>query len=173
MDLHFVLPDLQKLDEPMAAEVVACCIWKDELPMRGLAGLVDWRMSGRLSALERDGFLLGNAGEVLCVPGRPRIPFDKVLVFGLGARSGFDEELFKSAVRHVTKVLEGLKVRRAVVELPGRSDERISAELAAELLFECTSDSVSQDAWWIVERADGEKKMTDRTREAERRARRG
>ena len=44
---------------------------------------------------------------------------------------------------------------------------------AAELLFECTAESVSQDAWWIVERADGEKKITDRTREAERLARRG
>ena len=96
----------------------------------------------------------------------------KCLFFGLGVRSGFDEDLFKSAVRHVTKVLEGLKVRRAVVELPGRAGDRISADRAAELLFECTSDSVSQDAWWIVERADGEKKMTDRTREAERRARR-
>ena len=82
MDLHFVPPDLQKLDEPMAAEVVACCIWKDETPMRGLAGLVDWRLAGRLSVLEKSGFLLGNAGEVLCVPGRPRMPFDKVLISG-------------------------------------------------------------------------------------------
>jgi hypothetical protein len=173
MDLHFVPPDLKKLDQPMAAEVVACCIWKDETPMRGLAGLVDWRLSGRLSALERDGFLLGDAGEVLCVPGRPRLPFDKVLIFGLGERSSFDDDLFRSAVRHVTKVLEGLKVRRAVVELPGRGDERIRPARAAELLLECTAGSPSQDAWWLVEKADGEKKMSDAAREAERRARRG
>lgn len=172
MELHFVAPDLEKLDEPMAAEVVACCIFEDELPMRGLAGLVDWRLAGRLSALERQGFLKGTRGEVLCVPGRPRMPFDKVLVFGLGARGSFGDDAFRSAVRHVTRVLDGLKVRRAVVELPGRGEERISPEHAAELLYECTRETSTQDAWWLVEKADAEKQVILRTKEAERRARR-
>lgn len=173
MELHFVARDLQKLDEPMAAEVVACCIYEDETPMRGLAGLVDWRLAGKLSALEREAFLLGKRSEVLCVPGRPRMPFDKLLIFGLGKKSELSEDAFRSVVRHITRVLDGLKVRRAVVELPGRSDGRISPERAAELLFECSRESTTQDAWWLVESGDAEKKIAVTTREAARQAKRG
>ncbi len=173
MELHFLAPDLTKLDEPTAAEVVACCVYEDEMPMRGLAGLVDWRMAGKLSSLERDGFLRGEGGEVLCVPGRPRIPFDKVLLFGLGTRASFDDEGCKKALAHVIRVLEGLRVRRAVVELPGRGgEERVSPERAAEILLELTHDTTTQDAWWLVEGADGERRLIERTKEAGRRPRR-
>ena len=64
MDLRFVPPDLRRLDEA-GAELLACCIWSDQWPMRGLAGLLDWRLAGRLSALAREAFLLGELGEVL------------------------------------------------------------------------------------------------------------
>ena len=173
MELHFVAPDLTKLDAPMAAEVVACCVYEDEMPMRGLAGLVDWRMAGKLSALEREGFLRGETSEVLCVPGRPRVPFDKVLLFGLGKRASFDDEACKKALAHVIRVLEGLRVRRAVVEIPGRGgEERVSPERAAEILHELTHDTTSQDAWWLVEGSDGERRLLERTKETNRRPRR-
>ncbi len=173
MELHFVAPDLTKLDEPMAAEVVACCVYEDEMPMRGLAGLLDWRMAGKLSNLEREGFLRGEGGEVLCVPGRPRIPFDKVLLFGRGKRASFDDTAAAKALSRVTRVLEGLRVRRAVVELPGRGgEERISPERAAEILHDLTHGTSTQDAWWIVEGADGERRLIERTKETGRRPRR-
>src|SRR5262249_732244 len=78
MDVDFVAPDLRRLEAATQAELVACAIWEDERPMTGLAGLLDWRLAGRLSRLARDGFLAGTLGEVLFVPGRPRLPFEKV-----------------------------------------------------------------------------------------------
>ena len=45
-----------------STELLACGMWEDERPMRGLLGLVDWRMAGRLSSLAKSGFLTGALG---------------------------------------------------------------------------------------------------------------
>jgi len=134
VDFRFVPPDLRKLDQT-SGEVVACSIWQDQRPLTGLAGLLDWRLAGRLSMLARDTFLAGVLGEVLFVPGKPRLPFDKVLVLGLGARAEFGDEPFRVALRRLVLTLEGLNVRRAIVELPGRGDQAIAPERAAELVL--------------------------------------
>src|SRR5215467_1478978 len=115
MELRLLPPDMRRLDEP-GAELLACTIWSDERPMRGLAGLLDWRLAGRLSQLARAGFLEGRLGEVLMVPGRPMTSFEKVLVFGLGNRSSFGDGAFRAVVANLLRSLEGLHIRRAVVE---------------------------------------------------------
>jgi hypothetical protein len=169
MDFRFATPGLRGLDET-TAELLACGVWEDERPMRGLAGLLDWRLAGRLSALARDGFLKGELGEVLCVPGRPRLPFDKVLVLGLGARSGFDDEAFRTAVRCLLRSLEGLHVRRAVVELPGRGDGAIQPDRAAELVLDAVGDSEAHDAWWLIETPEAQRRISQRSQDERRRS---
>jgi hypothetical protein len=96
VDFRFVSPNLAALDE-LAAEVIACCVWSDERPMRGLAGLLDWRLSGRISRLAKESFVKGAPGEVLCMQGKPRLPFDKVLLVGAGTREAFDSGACKEA----------------------------------------------------------------------------
>jgi hypothetical protein len=171
MDFRFVPPDLRHLDEA-SAELVACTVWQEERPLSGLAGLLDWRLAGRLSKLVRDGFLKGELGEVMFLPGRPRLPFDKVLLLGLGIRTSFDDDVFRQATKSLMRSLEGMRVRRAVVELPGRAGDLMEAERAAELVIECIGDSVAHDAWVLVEGAEAQKKMT-RAQDERRRNRRG
>jgi hypothetical protein len=172
VDLHFLLPNLRTLDTA-SAELLACAMWSDERPMRGLAGLLDWRLAGKLSALAQDGFLAGSLGEVLLVPGRPRLPFEKVLVLGVGARVDFGDDAYRNVVTRLLRSLEGLRIRRAVVELPGRASEAIGAERATELLFECIGASAEHDAWWLVEEPDAQKKIQLRAADERRRARKG
>src|SRR5579884_1742738 len=100
MEIHFLAPELRRIDESNV-ELCACTLWKDERPMRGLAGLLDWRLGGRISALLKAGFVTGDAGETLLVPGKPHVPFEKVLLLGLGARSAFGDAAFRAAVLHV------------------------------------------------------------------------
>jgi hypothetical protein len=171
MELKFVTPDLRSLDET-SAELLACTLWSDERPMRGVAGLLDWRLAGRLSALAKAGFLVGGLGEALLVPGKPQLAFDKVLVLGLGARSEFGEHAFRRAVERLLRALEGLHVRRAVVELPGRAEGAIEPERATELVLECVGDSPDHDAWWLVEDTAAQKRMQQRAQDERRRARR-
>ncbi len=170
MELEFVASDLRRIDE-LSGELIACAVWSDERPFGALAGLLDWRLGGRLATLAKERFVKGDGTEVLLVPGRPRVPFEKVLILGLGARSGFGDGTFRAAIDRLVTSMVGLRVRKAVVELPGRGHAAIDPERAIELLFERAMRADEIDAWWLVEGAAAEKVMRERIKEEERRAR--
>lgn len=170
MDIRFLSPDIRRLDDANV-ELCACGIWSDERPVRGFAGLLDWRLGGRLSALLAAGFATGAAGEALLVPGKPHLPYEKVLVVGLGARGGFGEDAFRHAVTRIATALEGMHVRRAVVELPGRSGGAIDPEQAISLTLECLGASPEHDAWWLVEDPASQKRVEQRAADERRRVR--
>jgi Cytosol aminopeptidase family, N-terminal domain len=170
MDLRFLPAEPRRLDEANV-ELCACSIWSDERPMRGLAGLLDWRLGGRLTALLRSGFLRGDAGETLLIPGKPHVPFEKVLVVGLGARGAFDEAAFLQAILHLARALEGLRVRRAVLELPGRASDAIDPERAITVTLESLGASAEHDLWWLIDTASAQHRIEQRAADERRRVR--
>ncbi len=133
VDLDWAERDLRALDK-LTGEVAVGSLFEDERPPRGLAGLADWRSYGRLSSECLGGFLSGRAGETFLTPGRPRLAFDKVVIMGLGPRAAFDDAAFVAAVERVLATLAGLRVRRAVIDLPGRHANAVTAERALEVL---------------------------------------
>jgi hypothetical protein len=171
VELRFVQPSLVELDE-LDTEVLACSLWSDVRPAHGLAGLCDWRLAGRLSHLARAGFVTGRTGEVVMVPGKPRLSFDKLLLFGAGDRSAFDEDAFTRIVSGMLKTMEGLAARVAVVELHGRHDELIAADRAADILLAATGGKREHDVWTLVEGADGKQRIVQHMIEMRRRIRR-
>lgn len=170
MDIRFLPPELRRLDEANV-ELCACSIWSDQRPVRGFAGLVDWRLGGRLSALLASGFVTGEQGETLLLQGKPNVPFEKVLVLGLGKRSAFGDGAFRQAVLHIAHALEGLRVRRAVVELPGRAGNVIEPEQAITLTLECVGASPEHEAWWLVEDASAQERVEQHAADVRRRVR--
>jgi hypothetical protein len=66
----FLPVDLHRWDRGPAADVLAVPVWSDLRPLRGAAGLLDWRLCGRLSQLLREGRLCGALGNRL-LPGGP------------------------------------------------------------------------------------------------------
>lgn len=168
IQLSFVAPDLRRLDE-VSAEVVACGVFRDVRPFGGLAGLLDWRLAGRMSRLAKQGFLVGDVGEVVFVPARPRLPYEKLLVFGLGPRASFGEEACRQVLTRVLDAVLGLNVKTALVELPGRSTGAIEPELAADLLFDILGDS-DRDGLSFVDDEDAEKRIAKQVVEHNRRA---
>lgn len=58
---------------------------EDERPLRGSAGLVDWRLCGALSRLIRAGRIGGARGEALLMPAGGGLRAGRVLALGLGA----------------------------------------------------------------------------------------
>jgi len=168
IDLRFVAPDLRRLDE-LSSEVVVCGIWKNERPLTGLASLLDWRLAGRLSRLAKQGFLVGEVGEVLVLPCRPRLPFDKLLVCGLGPRKSFGDTTFRTVLARALDALTGLSVKKAVVELPGRGDGGVDAEHAAEILLDLIGDD-ERDGLRFVEEPDGQRRIEKHAQERHRTA---
>jgi hypothetical protein len=171
VELHFLAPDLASLDEA-SGELLACAVWSDARPSHGLAGLCDWRLAGRISTLERSGFVSGALGEVVLLPGKPRLTFDKLLVFGAGPRAAFGEEPFRRVVARMLATMDGLRTRGGVVELPGRDEQLIAPERAAELLLEAAGRAREDHVWTLVEEARGRERIAAHVAEARRRLRR-
>lgn len=174
MDLQFVSPRLSHLDA-LESEILACCVWEDQRPCDGVAGLCDWRLAGRISELFRSGFLEGKRGEVMMVPARPRLTFDKLLLFGAGPREAFDEAGYREILAHMLATIGGLCSRLAVVQLPGRQAELIPAERAADMLLEATSrdaEAYRNDVWTLVEDGEARRRIQTHMIEERRRIRR-
>jgi hypothetical protein len=102
-------------------------------------------------------------GEVLLVPGRPKVPFDKVLLFGVGTRADFCEPVFRDVLSRILTALEGLRARTAVVELPGRHFDGVSAERAADILLEMAGARTEHDVWTLIEPPEAQRTITQQT----------
>jgi hypothetical protein len=171
MDLRFTTPELRALDQ-IGTEILVCSLAEDELPPQGVAGLVDWRLAGRISRLIARGFARGKLGEVVMLPGKPKLPFDKVVLFGVGTRGRFEEAVYCSVVDHILATLLNLKARTAVVELPGRHFGGIAPERAADILLERVGGSRDHDVWTLIESAEAQRSITKHMIQERRRVRR-
>jgi hypothetical protein len=170
VELRFLAPDIRVLDGA-SVELCASTVWSDERPVRGLAGLLDWRLGGRVSALLKSGFFRGDLGEALLLPGKPHLPFEKVLVIGMGPRAEFGDERFRQVLLRIASALEQLRIRKAVVELPGRATGAIAPEAAVTLTLESVGASPDHDTWWLVETPADQKRTEVRAAEERRRVR--
>jgi hypothetical protein len=170
LDLRFTTPNLRRLDL-LGTEVLVACLAEDERPPHGVAGLVDYRLAGKVSRLIGSGFATGRASEVVLVPGKPRLPFDKIVLFGIGHKATFDEEGYRGAIDKILSTLEGLRARSAVVELPGRHFGAISAERAADILLEMSDGRREHDVWTLVETPEAQRAITHHMIQERRRVR--
>ncbi len=158
MDVRFVTPDLQRLDE-LKSEALALPFFEDERPLRGALGLVDWRLAGQLSRLLIASRATGAPGDAVLVPTRRRLPFDKLFLFGAGHSERFDERAFRKTADHMLNALERAWVRSSVLALPGRSLERIEPSRAMELFIRVAAKHAGQDQVTLVETAEGARAM--------------
>lgn len=84
---------IEQLDASFAAldtlevETLALYLPSDRRPLRGVAGVVDWRLCGELSRALQSGGLTGKLGERLLMGTRGRIGAQRLLVFGAGSSS--------------------------------------------------------------------------------------
>ncbi len=173
MELRFVSPTLSELDA-LDAEVLACTVWQDRRPCNGVAALCDWRFAGRIARLMRSKFITGQLGEVVMLSGRPAVSFDKVLLFGAGHADSFDEARFRTVMDHMMDVIVALRVRIAVVQLPGRQNDAVPAETAADILLERATQPQQRrhhDAWTLVEDDNARKRIQQHMIEERRRVR--
>lgn len=170
MDLRFTTPDLKALDQ-VGTEILVCGLTLDERPPQGVAGLIDWRLAGALSRLMLKGFVTGALGEALLLPGKPKLPFDKIVFVGLGRKAEFEEALYRSVVQRILRTLEQLRARAAVVELPGRHFGALPPERAADILLESVGTSRDHDVWTLIEPVEAQRAITLRMIQERRRVR--
>jgi len=135
MKIQFVKPDLHALDQ-IQAEALVVCLFEDERPPRGLAGLLDWRLCGRLSDLLIEQRVSGAAGEAVLFPSYGRLPFARVCAFGLGAATDFTPSRAREVSGQIATSLSKLRVGSFAMALPGSPRSTIAPRVRLELLLE-------------------------------------
>lgn len=109
----------------------------DERPLQGLAGLIDWRLSGRLSSMLRSGWCAGRAGESVLLPLEPGLPVRRLLLVGLGRRAEFEGAEIGRRIQGMVEKTLALRPESILFALPdvsgdrGRAEEVFSALLQA------------------------------------------
>jgi hypothetical protein len=131
-----VLPlDLARWDQSAGGDLFVAPIFSDVRPLRGAAGLVDWRLNGHLSERLREQRFTGARGERLLLPTR-RLPWRGVLALGLGPTHEFDDDRFRDAMETAFTVMKGLGLSTAATSLPGRDSGKLEPERAVALFRE-------------------------------------
>jgi Cytosol aminopeptidase family, N-terminal domain len=135
VSLGMVSVDLQQWDARAGGDLLGVFMWTDVRPLRGAAGLLDWRLSGKLSSLIQSGRLTGAEGEQLLLPTGGRLSWKVAMVMGLGPRSGFSVARYRAAVRRSLTTVRGLAVHDIALAPPGRDVDAVPPRRAVELLL--------------------------------------
>jgi hypothetical protein len=137
----FLPIDLARWDQAAAGDLLVVGLWSDVRPLRGAAGLLDWRLCGRVSALIAAGRVVGATDEQLLIPSAHRLSWRLALASGLGPSADFSEGRFRRMVQLTLKTMRGLKLARVAMALPGREGDRIPARRAFEMVMTETEEA--------------------------------
>jgi hypothetical protein len=129
----FLPVDLLRWDRGPGGDALVVPVWSDVRPLRGAAGLLDWRLCGRLSQMLRDGKISGAAGEKLLLA-TGRVAWQRVLAIGLGESVAFDEGAFRAVVDCCLDTLRRIGVGSLAIAFPGspRTERARQRSLVAE-----------------------------------------
>jgi len=117
-------PSLARLDQ-LEHDMLVIAHFEDERPLRGVGGLVDWRLNGKLSRFILDGFITGAWGEQVMYPQGGRLPFNNLLYFGLGERDKFGSTRFREISSRILRTVMRLGVSSLALSLPGRETVKL------------------------------------------------
>lgn len=137
--VHFLSPELKSL-ERLHAQLLVLSIFEDERPVRGVAGLVDWRTCGLLTRFLLRGHLTGASGEVVLFPTQGRLSVARGLIFGLGPSSTFDERAFRDVAERIAQNAARIGARTLGLPLPGAHRRRLEPARAIGLFADAAGD---------------------------------
>ncbi len=154
-----VLPlDLARWDES-ARDTLVLPVFRDDRPLRGAAGLADWRLCGRLSRLLKSNKATADAGETMLLPPGRRLRFSRVLWFGLGDAKGYSDDRFRKDLAWILGVVKAAGATDWALQAPGRASGLIGARRAVEILLE--DPALADQPLTLIEDPAGQKDVSD------------
>jgi len=165
VNVSFLASDLGKWDAAEGVpETLVLPFFVDERPLRGAAGLCDWRLCGRLSRMLQSSRVSGKWGETTLYPPGKRLPWGRLVLVGLGAADRFDEKAAREASRVIAEKMTKLSTPRYALVPPGRSTGRLSARRALEIYLEEARAAKASGELVVVESVAGQKEAAELTR---------
>ncbi|CAN5752484.1 hypothetical protein BH11MYX3_BH11MYX3_47110 [soil metagenome] len=154
-----VLPlDLARWDET-ARDCLVLPVFKDDRPLRGAAGLADWRMCGRLSRLLKSSNVSGEQGESMLLPPGRRLRFGRLLWFGVGDAKGYSDARFTKDLAWILSVVGKAGIKDWTLQAPGRASGVIGARRAVELML--ANDEFVAQTVTLLEDPAGQKDIAE------------
>ena len=144
----FLPVDLSRWDHGPGGDALVVPVWSDVRPLRGVTGLLDWRLCGRLSQMIREGRVSGAAQEKLLLVTN-RIPWRRLLAVGGGVSTAFDEDVFCATIECSLKALRGIGASSIAMALPGRDIDLIRPDRAARRFMEVLTRSEQPGGAWL------------------------
>ncbi len=113
-----IFQDIKKVE----SDAIVVGFFEDVRPLKGLAGQLDWLLCGSLSDLLLENKLRGSLGDVALLTARQKVPAPKILMVGLGPRSGFSLSTLRNVARTAASSVLGVGATHAALEYLQPSD---------------------------------------------------
>ena len=121
------------------ADTLVIPVPRDERPLRGEAGWVDWRVCGALSAQLTSGFVSGVRGESVLLPAPRPLAAARILLIGIGNTGRLDGRVLQRCFSTLGEKLLSLRADQAVLAFPGAVDLSYDADLLVQGMLQALS----------------------------------
>lgn len=118
----------------IGAEVAVTGFFRDQRPLRGGAGLADWRLCGFVSRLLAESRAEGEIGDAVLTTTHGRLRAPRLLLIGLGSRQRYGADAHRAAMERAVLRLVDLGANSAAVDLPAPAAESDLGGIAAGIV---------------------------------------
>src|SRR4030067_2798605 len=99
-------------------EVLVTGFFKDERPLRGSSGWMDWRLNGMISRFLTEKRLTGDWKETILIPSQGRIMPRMILLLGLGNVNAYSYLRLRDLFPYLLETLKKLNTSQVCLSLP-------------------------------------------------------
>lgn len=127
-----------KTIDEVAAQLALITTFEDVRPLKGSAGLVDWRLNGKISNFFIHHKLQGAKGEALLMPVRGRLDSTELLVLGMGPKTSLQDSDTPQIINQIVEKLMMKKTHSFCLSIsdlvPGMFEWRNAVRLFVSML---------------------------------------
>jgi len=131
--------DLQECD------VLVTGFFKDERPLKGSSGWIDWRLNGTISHFLIEKKLTGDWKETTLIPSSGRVTPKRILLIGLGMARDYSYLRLRELSSHLFETLKNLNAFRICLSFPSERQYNVDCGKTAEVLIEGIADCLDKD----------------------------
>ena len=106
--------------------------FSDERPLKGINGLLDWRLDAKISQLIMSGRIQGAWGEKVMLGSIDELPGKEIIIIGLGPIGEFESSRMQDAGRIMADTALKLNRQTICLSLPGSGIQDLDMTVVAE-----------------------------------------
>lgn len=110
--------------------------FKDERPLKGSSGWIDWRFNGKLSRFLMEKKLSGDWKETILIPSQGRVMSRMILLLGLGEVKEYGYLRLREVPPRLIQTLKKLDAFEVCLSLPYGEGTTVNCGKMAEVLIE-------------------------------------